>query len=101
MSETISAEELISKVWAMTVRLKKAGIEAQIRGYRFGHISILAYNADEWWEIDFDQNGDISFERYVSAGISENSEKELEKLILETEKINQEDTERLNKLPLQ
>jgi hypothetical protein len=101
MSETISAEELLSKVWAMKERLKKAGIEAQIRGYCFGRISIIAHTGIEWWEIDFDQNGDIRFERYVSSGLSENPEQELEKLILETEKINQEDIERLNKLHLQ
>jgi hypothetical protein len=87
VSDPISAEAMLGKLWAVQARLKDAQIDHSLVVYRYDAVSIVADLPGEKWEIDIREDGDLDFETFKSASME--GEAELETAIAKWKQANE------------
>lgn len=87
MSDSVSAEAMLKKLWAIQAKLKEAEIDHSLVVYRFDAVSIVANLPGEKWEIDIREDGDLDFEVFKSTPMQ--GEAELEAAIAEVKQLNE------------
>jgi hypothetical protein len=79
------APSKLDRLWALSQRLKEAGVPHETVVYREDAVSIVANTPGKYWEIDFLDDGGLDVEIYASNGLENDPAAAVERLFAEHE----------------
>jgi hypothetical protein len=91
MTDAPSAPSKLDRLWALSRRLKEAGVSHETVVYREDAVSIVANAPGEYWEIDLLDDGGVDVEIYASKGLEDDPEAAIERLVAQAKEARDKD----------
>jgi hypothetical protein len=82
MTESLTAAELLTRLYALSERLTGRGIYNEIKAFREDGMTVVAHVPGEYWEIDLLEDGTTNVEVFRTTG-EMGDESAIERLISE------------------